>query len=127
MNDKNQLLEKCFFHVRLAMDKQKITKTYFGAISHRYWFFKVNRSRDEDNFCSGTKYYTDSLKHCGLIEDDSNRHIIGGDVFHFDGQETERLVYILEMIENKEQFDLLKQQKKEGLFINKIENKGNLF
>lgn len=125
MNEKNKLLSKCILSVNMAKIKYSIDKTYFGCRLHRYWMFNQNRSRDYDNFCSGTKYYTDALKHAKLIQDDSNRNIINGDVWHFSGYKNEILRYVLELIETKEDFKILFDKKKEGLFINSLNLEGN--
>lgn len=114
---KTKMLAKCY--INLAINAYKIKTTYWGCIMNRYWFFKNSRPRDYDNFCAGTKYYTDSLVDCKLIKNDSNKHILIGDVFHFEGYENEKLVYALELIETEKEFAEVKEIRRK-LFLNGV-------
>jgi len=116
---RDELKKKAQLYIELAMRQNKIkSNLYWGCFMNRFWFFKQKRPRDYDNFCAGTKYYTDSLVDCGLIKGDSNRHILMGDVFHFEGEEKEKLVYVLDLIETKEDFEKERFLKECNVFAN---------
>lgn len=110
---RDSLKKKAKLYIELAMRYSRIERNlYWGCIMNRYWFFKQKRPRDYDNFCAGTKYYTDSLVDCGLIKNDSNRHIMIGDIFHFEGYPEEKLVYALELIETEKEFKIIHDSKR---------------
>lgn len=103
----------------LLKKKYKIDSPYYGCVLSRFWMFKDNRNRDYDNFCSGTKYYTDALVSQGIILKDDKNHLLIGSVWFFDNQKDERLIYKLEVFETKEQFQIYKGLK-EKLYMQQI-------
>lgn len=118
-NHRQILKSKCNFCVRLEMRTNKVesngTACFYGAVLNRYWFFTDKRQRDYDNFCSGTKYYTDALVSEGLIAKDDCNHLLMGDVVFFDSQKSEKLVYVLDLFRNKNEFNEYKNRLHDGI------------
>lgn len=99
---KNEVKKKCETFAYLAKKNYKIESPFYGAILHRFWFFKNRVPKDYDNFCAGTKYYTDALISQGIILKDDNHHLNMGIVHFLEKQQTEKIVYVLYTLEEKE-------------------------
>ena len=95
---KNQLKEKCELYAYLARNNYKIESPFYGAILHRFWFFQNSVAKDYDNFCAGTKYYTDALVSQGIILKDDNHHLLMGRLHMFEKQPKEKIIYVLELM-----------------------------
>jgi hypothetical protein len=103
---KRELKAKANTFVYLAKLQYKIEKPFYGAVLHRFWFFKDKRKRDYDNFFSGTKYYTDALVKQKIIESDDSEHLLVGQSYFYDNRKEEKLVYVLESL-NEESFGVI--------------------
>lgn len=93
---KNEVKKKCETFAYLAKKNYKIESPFYGAILHRFWFFKNRVPKDYDNFCAGTKYYTDALVSQGIILKDDNHHLLMGRLHMFEKQPEEKIIYVLE-------------------------------
>jgi hypothetical protein len=99
---KNEHKEKCETFAYLAKKNYKIESPFYGAILHRFWFFKNRVPKDYDNFCAGTKYYTDALISQGIILKDDNHHLLIGNVHFLEKQPSEKIVYVLYTLDEQE-------------------------
>jgi hypothetical protein len=95
---KNEVKSNCETYAYLAKKNYKIESPFYGAILHRFWYFKNRVPKDYDNFCAGTKYYTDALVSQGIILKDDNHHLLIGHLYMFEKQPEEKLVYVLELV-----------------------------
>lgn len=102
---KNKVKKDCETFAYLAKKNYKIESPFYGAILHRFWFFKNRVPKDYDNFCAGTKYYTDALVSQGIILKDDNHHLLIGKLHFFEKQPEEKIIYVLETF-NKFEYEV---------------------
>jgi Holliday junction resolvase RusA-like endonuclease len=103
-----QVKKEAALIIDCARRDHEYTKTYFGAIINRYWFFTNNRKRDLDNFCAGTKYINDAFQSAGMIKNDANIFFDSSIIFY--GQEEEGLLYDVYLIETELDFICIRQK-----------------
>lgn len=98
---KNKVKKDCETYAYIAKRKYKIESPFYGAILHRFWHFNNRVPKDYDNFCAGTKYYTDALVSQGIIVKDDNKHLLIGKLHMFEKQPEEKIIYVLELLDFK--------------------------
>lgn len=98
---KNKVKKDCETYAYIAKRKYKIESPFYGAILHRFWYFNNRVPKDYDNFCAGTKYYTDALVSQGIILKDDNHHLLMGHLYMFEKQPEEKIVYVLELLDKE--------------------------